>query len=83
MNEEIYTLWLEQGKCDSSSIDPSVILYFLKYLDKHSLRLHNFHLDGLSFTNDAQVIQFSYSEINSHVENLKNGIPFPWESFND
>lgn len=84
MNEDIFDLWLASGKYSlAANSDEETIRFFLRYMDKHSLRLADATPPLLSFTNDAQTIRFSEDEIYTHVKNLKAGISFPWESYRD
>lgn len=81
MNELIFEEWKRQGLLDDLTLEDSLILFFIKYLDKHSLRLHAYASNIFTFSNEAQVINFSSVEITKIVNDMKRGISFPWEKY--
>lgn len=81
MNEEIFNLWLSSGKCVIKTSEEASHRFFFKYMDKHSLRLKDFSNNTYYFTNDAQTIQFTSSEIMNYVAELKQGKTFPWAMY--
>lgn len=81
MNELIYLEWINQGRINDDLIDTDIILFFLKYFDKHSLRLHDFENKTFIFTNDAEFISISTQQIEAYVNDMKSGIPFPWSEY--
>lgn len=83
MNEQIFDLWLDQKKIPNTQVDETTLRFFLRYLDKHSLRLSGVDSQNFHFTNDAQQLKFSFVEIKERVGDMKNGIPFPWERYTD
>jgi hypothetical protein len=83
MNEEILNEWIELGKIIVPKDSYNSLLFFVKYFDKSSLRLHQVENNIYTFTNDAQYISLSLAEILKHSQNLKQGIIFPWNKYEE
>lgn len=83
MNEIILSEWITAKKIPVDSMDMERIVFFVKYMDKHSLRLSQYTNSSFSFTNDADLLTFTFSEINEYVTGMKSGKAFPWKRFEE
>ncbi|MCB0280353.1 MAG: hypothetical protein KDD94_12665 [Calditrichaeota bacterium] len=81
MNEEVLNLWIESGLISYNESELVILRKFIKLMDKHSLWLYQFKTNQFSFTNDAQRLDFTFTEIEQHIVNMAQGIPFPWQEF--
>ena len=81
MNEIILNEWIRQGRIQVSDSEYPFVLFFVKYFDKSSLRLQNIEKDLFTFTNDAQNITLTLSEVLDYSSKLKQGIHFPWTQY--
>jgi hypothetical protein len=83
MNDRLLEILTHRPDFHVTPEDQKRLQFFVEYLDHGSLFMLGYEPGedpAFLFTNDAQHYRFSLSEIRRYVDDMKSGIPMPWEN---